>query len=145
MCSCVASGRNKQTQHELCVTSSSTSTIRKSELEDRVTDVRSLRFKHSLKAKYLQPAPGQIWSRSLGSVRFQILEIWCLSSSLASSILPSVLMDNEVRTSANRVALKLTDPSEFNGIFIETKRWNVKESKLKNVLWLAYLNLEVEK
>ena len=42
------------------------------------------------------------------------------------SILPSVLIDNEVRTNANRVALKLTDPSEFSGIFIDTKRCKVE-------------------
>ena len=73
---------------------------------------------------YLQPAPGHNWSSSFISVRFQILRIWCLSSSFASSIFPSVLMDRDVRTRAKRVALKLTEPSELSGIFMDTKRWN---------------------
>ena len=72
---------------------------------------------------YLLPAPGQIWSRSLISVRFHIFNIWCLNSSLASSIFPSVFIESEVRTSANNVALKFTEPSELRGIFIDTRRW----------------------
>ena len=55
-------------------------------------------------------------------VLFQILRIWCLSSSFASSMLPSVLMDREVLTKANSVALKFTEPSLFKGMFIETRR-----------------------
>lgn len=78
----------------------------------------------ALCAEYLQPAPGQIWSSNLISVLRQTFKIWCRSSSLASSMLPSVFIDNEVRTSANRVALKFTDPSELRGMFMETSRWN---------------------
>lgn len=88
---------------------------------------------------HLQPAPGHIWSRSWILVLFQILRIWCLSSSLASSMLPSVLMDRDVRTRANRVALKLTEPSEFSGMFIDTSRYfpQKKGKKGKNILvWL---------
>jgi len=33
-------------------------------------------------------------------------------------------MDKEVLTRAKSVALKLTDPSEFNGMFMDTRRWN---------------------
>jgi hypothetical protein len=43
---------------------------------------------------------------------------------------PSVLMDREVLTSAKRVALKLTDPSEFNGMFMDTKRWKERGHNL---------------
>ena len=37
-------------------------------------------------------------------------------------MLPSVLMDREVLTKANSVALKFTEPSLFKGMFIETRR-----------------------
>uniref|UniRef100_A0A1B0BD42 Uncharacterized protein n=1 Tax=Glossina palpalis gambiensis TaxID=67801 RepID=A0A1B0BD42_9MUSC len=38
------------------------------------------------------------------------------------ALFKAVLMRNDVRTTANKVALKNTVPSEFNGIFIDTKR-----------------------
>ena len=43
-----------------------------------------------------------------------------LSSSLLSSILPSVMMLRDVLTRANRVALKLTVPSALSLMFMET-------------------------
>jgi len=82
--------------------------------------------------RHSQPAPGQIWSSSLMSVLFQILRIWCRSSSLASSMFPSVLIYREVRTRANRVALKFTLPSEFNGMFIDTSRCGGKGWSLES-------------
>ena len=51
-----------------------------------------------------------------------------LSSSLLSSILPSVMMLSDVLTRANRVALKLTVPSGLSLMFIET-------SRLQATLW----------
>ena len=43
-----------------------------------------------------------------------------LSSSLLSSMFPSVMMLREVLTRANRVALKLTVPSALSLMFMET-------------------------
>uniref|UniRef100_A0A1A9ZVP7 Secreted protein n=1 Tax=Glossina pallidipes TaxID=7398 RepID=A0A1A9ZVP7_GLOPL len=57
---------------------------------------------------------------SVSSSKFP--DIALFKAAFASSILPSVLMRNDVRTTANKVALKNTVPSEFNGIFIDTKR-----------------------
>lgn len=72
------------------------------------------------KLKHKPPGGGTTWSRSFGLVLFQIFLITALNSALASSMLPSDLMCNEVRTTANNVALKSTVPSLFNGMFIDT-------------------------
>lgn len=71
----------------------------------------------------IPPGGGTTWSRSLGLVLFQIFLITALSSAFASSIFPSVLILNEVLTTANSVALNRTVPSLFNGMFIETSLW----------------------
>ena len=44
------------------------------------------------------------------------------NSSLLSSMFPSVIMFREVRTRANKVALKLTVPSGFSRMFMDTSR-----------------------
>ena len=75
---------------------------------------------------YLLPAGGTTWSRSLGLVRFQIFLMTARSSSLAWSMLPSVLILSEVRTRAKSVALNMTVPSLFRGMFMLTRRWNTR-------------------
>ncbi len=55
-------------------------------------------------------------------VLFQMRITMALSSSLAASMLPSILMRSEVRMTAKRVAVKLTVPSGFNGMFMATRR-----------------------
>lgn len=45
-------------------------------------------------------------------------------------LLPSVLILRAVRTRANRVALNMTVPSLFRGMFMETRRWRGREAKL---------------
>lgn len=91
------------------------------------------------------PIGGMTWSRSFMLVRFQICFMMARSSSLAFSKLPvqnspvnpstnqknptmwicvpSVLILRAVRTRANRVALKVTVPSLFRGMFIPTSRY----------------------
>ncbi len=59
---------------------------------------------------------------TLCGVRFQMRSTICFSSSLAVSIEPSILMRSEVRMTANRVAVKLTVPSGFRGMFMATMR-----------------------
>jgi len=72
------------------------------------------------KLKHKPPGGGTTWSRSFGLVLFQIFLITALNSAFASSMFPSDFMCNEVRTTANNVALKSTVPSLFNGMFIDT-------------------------
>ena len=86
---------------------------------------------------YLLPAGGTTWSRSLGLVRFQIFLITARSSSLAWSMLPSVLILREVRTSAKRVALNITVPSLFRGMFMLTRRWTENKAT-----WATLLSCE---
>lgn len=71
----------------------------------------------------IPPGGGTTWSKSFGLVLFQIFLITALSSAFASSMFPSVLILSDVLTTANRVALKRTVPSLFNGMFIETSLW----------------------
>ena len=59
---------------------------------------------------------------SLG-VRFQTERTMALSSSLAASIGPSILMRSEVRMTAKSVAVNDTVPSGFRGMFIATRRY----------------------
>lgn len=66
------------------------------------------------------PTGGTTWSSSLGLVRFQIFLMMARSSSLASSIFPSVLILSDVLTSAKSVALNITVPSVLSGMFIAT-------------------------
>lgn len=54
-------------------------------------------------------------------------------------IIPSVLMRRAVRTRANRVALNITVPSLFRGIFMDTRRWNKKQKKSIQVRVYTYL------
>lgn len=68
------------------------------------------------------PPGGTTWSSSLGFVRFQIFFMTARSSSLASSMFPSVLILSDVLTSANSVALNITVPSVLRGIFMATSR-----------------------
>ena len=44
--------------------------------------------------------------------------------------LPSVLIRSDVLTSANKVALNMTVPSLFRGMFIDTRRCNMKSTKI---------------
>jgi hypothetical protein len=74
--------------------------------------------------EYIPPGGGTTWSKSLGLVLFQIFLMTALSSAFASSMFPSVLIRNEVRTTANNVALNKTVPSLFKGIFIDTSLCN---------------------
>lgn len=76
------------------------------------------------KTANIPPGGGTTWSRSFGLVRFQIFLITALNSAFASSMLPSDFMCNEVRTTANSVALNSTVPSLFKGIFMETSLCN---------------------
>ncbi len=55
-------------------------------------------------------------------VRFQMRITICLSSSLAASIDPSILMPSDVLMTAKSVAVKETVPSGLSGMFIATKR-----------------------
>ena len=50
-----------------------------------------------------------------------------LSSELAESMDPSILIRREVRMTANSVAVKVTVPSGFRGMFIATKRCYFQE------------------
>lgn len=75
----------------------------------------------------LPPGGGTTWSNSLGLVLFQIFLMTALSSELASSMLPSVLMCSDVRTTAKRVALNSTVPSLFKGMFMDTRRWKYRK------------------
>ncbi len=68
----------------------------------------------------LLPAGGIIWSNSFKFVLFQIFLIIALSSSLHVSIGPVVLIWRFVLHRANRVALNMTVPSLFSGMFIDT-------------------------
>lgn len=43
--------------------------------------------------------------------------------------LPSVLILRAVLTRANRVALNMTVPSLFRGMFMDTRRWREKEAQ----------------
>lgn len=45
---------------------------------------------------------------------------------LSGGFLPSVLILSAVRTRANKVALNMTVPSLFRGMFMETRRWRGK-------------------
>ena len=72
-----------------------------------------------------------IWSRSFCGVRFQIFLMTARNSSLAWSILPSVLIFNDVRINAKRVALNITVPSWFNGMFIETNFYSTENTTMK--------------
>lgn len=69
------------------------------------------------------PAGGTVWSNSLALVRFQIFLMTARSSSLHVSIFPSTFIFSDVRTKANNVALNITVPSLFSGIFMLTRRW----------------------
>lgn len=66
------------------------------------------------------PAGGTTWSKSLGLVLFQIFLMTALNSSLAWSMFPSTFIFSEVRTRANSVALNITVPSLFKGMFMLT-------------------------
>ena len=69
------------------------------------------------------PGPGQQESsigRSTPSLKTLII-CW-RNSSLLSSMFPSVMMFSDVRTRANKVALKLTVPSGLSRMFIDTRR-----------------------
>lgn len=68
----------------------------------------------------IPPGGGTTWSSSLGLVRFHIFLITARNSVFASSIFPSVFILRVVLTTANNVALNMTVPSLFNGIFMET-------------------------
>ena len=46
---------------------------------------------------------------------------------------PSVLIFSAVRTNANSVALKVTVPSLFRGMFMETSLWRYSFSTINNV------------
>ena len=61
-------------------------------------------------------------SRTPCGVRFHTLHTMVFSSRLHSSMGPSILMRNEVRINANSVAVNVTVPSAFKGMFIATKR-----------------------
>ena len=78
-----------------------------------------------LSPNWLSLGGGQHLSSTATSVWRNILRIWCRSSSLASSMFPSVRMLSEVLTRAKSVALKLTVPSALSGMFMATKRWKM--------------------
>jgi len=63
-------------------------------------------------------------SRTESGARFQIFWTIAFSSLLHVSMDPSILIRRDVRITANRVAVKVTVPSGFNGMFIATKRCN---------------------
>ena len=50
-------------------------------------------------------------------------------------------MLSEVLTRANSVALKLTEPSEFKGMFIATKRWNIMQLKVVKLLYKSMVSV----
>lgn len=76
------------------------------------------------------PGGGTTWSRSFGLVRFQIFFMTARNSAFASSMLPSVFIRSDVRTTANSVALNRTVPSLFSGIFIDTSLCNYENGIL---------------
>ena len=68
-------------------------------------------------------------------VVFQLSTLWCEQHSAtfvplrSTSFLPSVLILSAVLTNAKRVALNMTVPSLFSGIFMETRRCGVRRRK----------------
>ena len=75
-------------------------------------------------AKLPDPGGGKIASRTPCGVRFHTFITMAFNSRLHSSIGPSILMRNEVRINAKSVAVNVTVPSAFNGMFMATNRWN---------------------
>lgn len=69
-----------------------------------------------------EPGKGKIALSELSGARFQILWTIALSSLLHTSMGPSILILKEVRITAKRVAVNVTVPSAFKGMFIATKR-----------------------
>lgn len=57
------------------------------------------------------------------------LSLWAALPVACGWFLPSVLILRAVRTRANRVALNMTVPSLFRGIFMETRRWRGRRGK----------------
>jgi len=70
------------------------------------------------------PAGGKIASRTLSGTRFQIFWTMDFSSRLQVSMGPSILILREVLMTAKRVAVKVTVPSGFSGMFMATNRCN---------------------
>lgn len=73
-------------------------------------------------------------------VVLQLCTLWCEHHSAtfvplqSASFLPSVLILSAVLTNAKRVALNMTVPSLFSGIFMETRRCGVRRRKRTIVL-----------
>ena len=73
-------------------------------------------------------------------VVFQLSTLWCEHHPAtfvplrSASFLPSVLILSAVLTSAKRVALNMTVPSLFSGIFMETRRCGVRRRKRTIIL-----------
>lgn len=57
-------------------------------------------------------------------------------------VLPSVLILSAVRTKANSVALNITVPSLFRGMFIDTRRWGEILMIMTMLLYLFKSKLE---
>ena len=84
------------------------------------------------------PRGGKIISIIFGSVRFQTFITMAFNSRLEDSIEPSILMRSEVRIRANKVAVKVTVPSAFKGIFIATKRCKNPAKIAVGLILLSY-------
>ena len=80
------------------------------------------------------PGGGNIGSSTEAGVPLHRLVIMAFSSRLAVSIGPSIFIRSDVRIKAKSVAVKVTVPSAFNGMFIATNRWKHSQPKAVNYL-----------
>jgi hypothetical protein len=71
------------------------------------------------------PCGGKIASRTLSGTLFQIFWTMAFSSRLHVSMGPSILILRDVLMTAKRVAVKVTVPSGFNGMFMATNRCKI--------------------